>query len=220
MVFKDEWTRAAMSDDVVVVQLLLRLKESRAASSSSSFLYQFTAKSVIPRWGLRLPRSKASASSSSRCDAVWRSNNKKDDSTRCSPTTPLSWSGGSGGSPSGTADGFEESSRPRSKVSLSHSLYVFRFFVFGFFASWSLLCQVSFCLSVDRNTHGECLDSRLAQCAGGWSCLRIFVCPSSRRWRIHVFWKPKPLSSLFFFFYHLCLSSSSVFTMSSKAFCF
>lgn len=136
MVVKDEWTRAAMSDDVLVVELLLRLKESRAASSSSSLLYQFTAKSVIPGWGLRLPRSKASASSSSRCDAVWRRNNKKDDSTRCSPTTPLSWSGGSGGSPSGTADGFEESSRPRSKVSLSHSLYAFRFFfVFGFFAS-------------------------------------------------------------------------------------
>lgn len=130
MVVKDEWTRAAMSDDVLVVELLLRLKESRAASSSSSLLYQFTAKSVIPGWGLRLPRSKASASSSSRCDAVWRRNNKKDDSTRCSPTTPLSWSGGSGGSPSGTADGFEESSRPRSKVSLSHSLTLSMLFAF------------------------------------------------------------------------------------------
>ncbi|PRQ26672.1 putative transcription factor bZIP family [Rosa chinensis] len=121
LVAKDEWTSAAMTDDVLVVELLLRLKESRAASSSSSPLlhYPFTAKSVIPRWGLRLPRSKASgsAASSSRCDAVCRRNNsKKDDSTRCSPTTPLSWSGGSGGgSPSGTADGFEESSRPRSK---------------------------------------------------------------------------------------------------------
>ncbi|KAL6215057.1 hypothetical protein ACLB2K_014488 [Fragaria x ananassa] len=125
MVAKDDWTRAAMTDDVLVVELLLRLKESRAATSSSPLLQScFTAKSVLPRWGMRLPRSKAAAAaSSSRCEAVWRRSNKskKDDSTRCSPTTPLSWSGGSGGgSPSGTADGFEESSRPRSKVNAAY----------------------------------------------------------------------------------------------------
>jgi hypothetical protein len=33
---KDEWVRAAMTDDAVVVELLVGLKQSQAASSSPS----------------------------------------------------------------------------------------------------------------------------------------------------------------------------------------
>lgn len=126
---KDEWMRAAMTDDMLVVELLVRLKQSQAASplksSPSSMMFPL-------RWSVRMPRTKAA-----RCDAQ----RKRGDSTRCSPTTPLSWSGGA--SPSGTADGFEESSRlvsrsssnPRSKVFSLHFLCLFTFFPF--------LCLVS-----------------------------------------------------------------------------
>ncbi|GMY29221.1 hypothetical protein FCV25MIE_24463 [Fagus crenata] len=102
MMVSDEWVRAAMTDDTVVVQLLVRLKQSQTASSSSSL--KSSPKAVVPlRWGLRLPRSRPPTM---RCDAVSR--RKDADSTRCSPTTPLSWSGGA--SPSATADGFDDSS--------------------------------------------------------------------------------------------------------------
>ncbi|XP_050216275.1 uncharacterized protein LOC126667362 [Mercurialis annua] len=111
---RDHWVRTAMTDDTVVVELLVRLKQSQAAPSSKI-------QPVIPfKWGLRLPRSKsvssgaAVASSSLRCEHDVVSRRKDgESSTRCSPTTPLSWSGGAGGgsadSPSG--DGFEETSR-------------------------------------------------------------------------------------------------------------
>ncbi|KAB2629261.1 hypothetical protein D8674_034056 [Pyrus ussuriensis x Pyrus communis] len=114
MVVKEEWTRAAMTDDVLVVELLLRLKQAQAAGPSCPMLQSL----LTLRWGVRMPRSKA-ASSGSRFDGgvlhQRRSGkNGADSTTRCSPTTPLSWSGGTG-SPSATADGFEESSCPRSK---------------------------------------------------------------------------------------------------------
>ncbi|KAG6643751.1 hypothetical protein I3843_08G008400 [Carya illinoinensis] len=97
---RDEWVSVAMTDDTVVAELLVRLKQSQAASSS---LKSWT-RAVVPlRWGLRQPRSR---SVSLRCDAVPPI--KEADSTRGSPTTPLSWSGGA--SPSATADSFEESS--------------------------------------------------------------------------------------------------------------
>jgi hypothetical protein len=132
MMVSDEWVRAAMTDDTVVVQLLVRLKQSQTASSSSSL--KSSPKAVVPlRWGLRLPRSRPPTM---RCDAVSR--RKDADSTRCSPTTPLSWSGGA--SPSATADGFDDSSfhtsvsyaATRSKVFfLTFSLPLFlKFFFF------------------------------------------------------------------------------------------
>ncbi|KAL0016481.1 hypothetical protein SO802_003550 [Lithocarpus litseifolius] len=97
MTARDEWMRAAMTDDMVVVQLLVRLKQSQAASSSSSLKSQ--PRAVVPlRWGIRQPRSR---SATLRCDGAV-SRRKDADSTRCSPTTPLSWSGGA--SPSATAD--------------------------------------------------------------------------------------------------------------------
>ncbi|XP_008219703.1 PREDICTED: uncharacterized protein LOC103319888 [Prunus mume] len=116
MVVKDEWMRAAMTDDMLVVELLVRLKQSQtAASSSSSPLLE----SIPLRWGIRLPRSK-SASSASRFDGVVSPGRRQPRSPgpapppRSSPPPPLPGSGGTG-SPSATADGFEESSCPRSK---------------------------------------------------------------------------------------------------------
>ncbi|KAK9279910.1 hypothetical protein L1049_013594 [Liquidambar formosana] len=106
---KDEWIRAAMTDDSVVVELLLRLKQSYAAPPSKDT-------AVLPplRWGLRQPRSRPAL----RCDAV--SFRKEGEPTRVSPTTPLSWSGGA--SPSAaTADGFEASSRPTSRSPVGRS---------------------------------------------------------------------------------------------------
>ncbi|KAF3447063.1 hypothetical protein FNV43_RR12243 [Rhamnella rubrinervis] len=106
---KDEWMRAAMTDDMLVVELLVRLKQSQASSPLKSPPPAQT--SMFPlTWSVRMPRSK-----SARCDAVSQ-RKRGGDSTRCSPTTPLSWSGGA--SPSGgTAD--EESSRPTNRSSSS-----------------------------------------------------------------------------------------------------
>ncbi|KAL2346684.1 hypothetical protein Fmac_000684 [Flemingia macrophylla] len=98
MMLNDDWVRAAMTDDTVVVDLLLRLKQT--VNRKSHLLLPFS-------WGVKQPRSRsrlaaaAAAAAASRCDAAV--------STRCSPTTPLSWSGGA--SPSATADGYEDSSR-------------------------------------------------------------------------------------------------------------
>ncbi|WRX33985.1 hypothetical protein QQP08_026472 [Theobroma cacao] len=121
---KDEWVRAAMTDDNVVVELLVRLKQAQAVPSAP--------KSAVAalRWGMRQPRSK---SMSMRCDA------KKDGDfnvgTRGSPTTPLSWSGGGGAASPSTAGGFEETSRhalrsPPAAPSRSKEL-VFRCVILG-----------------------------------------------------------------------------------------
>lgn len=98
----DEWVRAAMADDSVVVELLVRLKKQTHHVAKSA---------ATLRWGIRQPRSR-----STRCDVV--SLRRKDgvesatNSMRASPTTPLSWSGGgsaAAASPSATAD--DETSR-------------------------------------------------------------------------------------------------------------
>ncbi|KAL5785992.1 hypothetical protein ACOSQ2_008384 [Xanthoceras sorbifolium] len=111
---KDEWVRAAMTDDSVVVELLVRLKQAQAQAAMP------VAKSVAVaelRWGIRQPRSRSL--STMRCDGAGSQRGGKggdsatSNSRRASPTTPLSWSGGGGGavSPSATADAFEETSR-------------------------------------------------------------------------------------------------------------
>ncbi|KAM7257357.1 hypothetical protein ACFE04_013098 [Oxalis oulophora] len=102
----DRWMRAAMADDTVVVELLLRLKhQSHASSSTSSPMMMFK------HWGIRRPRTR----SLNRCDGAFVANVKREkvttasgDTTRFSPTTPLSWSGGAGSSSPFTAvDGGE-----------------------------------------------------------------------------------------------------------------
>nr|GMD45719.1 uncharacterized protein LOC109169564 [Ipomoea batatas] len=77
---KDDWIAAALMDDAVVVEMLFRLKDSYLSppppSDASLFL------SLPPfHWGNRQPRSKP---------PKWSA------TARRSPTTPLSWSGGSG----------------------------------------------------------------------------------------------------------------------------
>lgn len=118
---KDDWVGAALTDDSVVVELLVRLKQTQAAKSMVTPL-------AALRWGMRQPRSR-----SLRCDAVSQRGKEGDstNSARASPTTPLSWSGGGGAaSPSATGDAFEETSRHRpssvrSKVCVFLSLYTF-----------------------------------------------------------------------------------------------
>ncbi|GLT85275.1 hypothetical protein SLE2022_034680 [Rubroshorea leprosula] len=102
MVVKDEWLRAAMTDDSVVVELLVRLKEAQAALPST--------KSAVTglKWGIRQPRSR---SVTMRCDGSNKKDGDSNISTRGSPTTPLSWSGGGGAVSPSTIDGFEETSR-------------------------------------------------------------------------------------------------------------
>ncbi|CAO2816902.1 unnamed protein product [Amaranthus hypochondriacus] len=105
---KDDWFSAAITDDNIVAGLLLRLKESPSPSSSTTSIRpaSFILKPLPPSWGLRLPRSKPNTtSSSSHVPVVCHGTKKRRESTRRSPTTPLSWSCG-GASPS---DGCDES---------------------------------------------------------------------------------------------------------------
>ena len=69
MVVQDDWTRAAMTDDMLVVELLLRLKQVQAAGPSSSLRSSspMSQSLLTLRWSVRMPRSKA-ASSGSRFD--------------------------------------------------------------------------------------------------------------------------------------------------------
>ncbi|CAN6553262.1 unnamed protein product [Malus baccata var. baccata] len=112
-----------MTDDVLVVELLMQLKQAQAARPSSPMSLSL----LTLMWGVRIPRSKT-ALSGSRFDSsvlhqMRSGKNGVDSTTRCSPTTPLLWSGGTG-SPFATANGFEESSCPRSEVPLSFSHFL------------------------------------------------------------------------------------------------
>ncbi|KAJ4952214.1 hypothetical protein NE237_029046 [Protea cynaroides] len=95
---EDEWVRKATMDDSLVVELLMSL---RHASIPEKRL-----EALLPKWGMKQPRSRQIP----RCNNVQA---KKDgESRRASPTTPLSWSGGTSFSGSGAVDGYEESSHP------------------------------------------------------------------------------------------------------------
>uniref|UniRef100_A0A1J3DP20 Uncharacterized protein n=1 Tax=Noccaea caerulescens TaxID=107243 RepID=A0A1J3DP20_NOCCA len=94
----DDWTRSAMRDGGVVAELLVSLKEAKVT-------HVLIANPTVAalRWGIRQPRSR-----SPRKEAESAKN------SRCSPSTPLSWSGGCGGSsssPSAYVDGYEATSR-------------------------------------------------------------------------------------------------------------
>ncbi|KAK8645225.1 hypothetical protein V6N13_119068 [Hibiscus sabdariffa] len=104
MTVKDEWVRAAMTDDSVVVELLIRLKQAQSAPPASK------SAAVALKWGIRQPRSKPM---SMRCDA--KRDGDFNASSRRSPTTPLSWSGGGGAASPSAADGFEETSKQVSR---------------------------------------------------------------------------------------------------------
>ncbi|KAL3838563.1 hypothetical protein ACJIZ3_023154 [Penstemon smallii] len=116
---KDEWIREALTDDTVVVELLLRLRQS---ASEPPFNKPSLSPSLPPqRWGLRHPRSKSVTVM--RKDYSTSTTTASTSATRCSPTTPLSWSGGSA-SPSGdsTRHPSDPSFSVRSKGSLDYEI--------------------------------------------------------------------------------------------------
>lgn len=90
----DDWVKAASCDGVLVAELLIRLHHSPPSPPPS----------VLPlKWSIRQPRT--------------RSLVHKSGVTRGSPTTPLSWTGGStshsgGAAPPTAVDCSEESSKP------------------------------------------------------------------------------------------------------------
>ncbi|KAK7325282.1 hypothetical protein VNO77_29442 [Canavalia gladiata] len=96
----DDWVKLAMADDSLVVDLLLRLHRPPPPPCLNL------------HWTVRQRRSR----SVPRHAAA----NKKADSTRASPTTPLSWSDGTSAS-GGAVDGYEESSRPTKLAETSRS---------------------------------------------------------------------------------------------------
>ncbi|KAL0463959.1 UNVERIFIED_CONTAM: hypothetical protein Slati_0283500 [Sesamum latifolium] len=96
----EEWVKAALTDDTMVVELLVSLHAAAPTPLKQA---------ALPlEWSVRQRRSKP----------VSVGNPKKQQSQRASPTTPLSWSGatslsgGSAGSGGAAAGGSEESSRP------------------------------------------------------------------------------------------------------------
>lgn len=133
-----------MADDSLVVDLLLRLHRSPPPPPCLNL-----------HWTVRQRRS--------------RSAHNKAESTRASPTTPLSWSGATSAS-GGNLDGYEEYSRPskptqtsRSKVRLSLSLFA------------SALTRLA-CL-----THSFLVSSRLSKTPNNKLCFCV-LCGSITRW--------------------------------------
>lgn len=95
---EEDWVKAAMADDTVVVNLLVRLNQvSPTKTESPAFPFD---------WSVRQRRSKPVMLQAA-----------KKLTARASPTTPLSWSGATSHSGGGAVDGFEESSQPTLKPS-------------------------------------------------------------------------------------------------------
>ncbi|MED6119712.1 hypothetical protein PIB30_014083 [Stylosanthes scabra] len=114
----DDWVKLAMADDSLAADVLIHMKHSQDKS-----IFTMPLRPVVPSWGARKRRTNLMAASraatSSAAAAAVNSARKKEpvsddteeDSTRCSPTTPLSWNG-SGASPSSAADGCDDSRSP------------------------------------------------------------------------------------------------------------
>lgn len=109
----DDWVKLAMNDDVTVADLLYRLKQAG---------YQRRQRRAPPPgraepplrlyWSVRQRRSRPLTRQHHHDVEIMKNKkDKKAEPTRASPTTPLSWSGATSVS-GGTADGFEESSKP------------------------------------------------------------------------------------------------------------
>uniref|UniRef100_A0A7N0T9Y2 Uncharacterized protein n=1 Tax=Kalanchoe fedtschenkoi TaxID=63787 RepID=A0A7N0T9Y2_KALFE len=117
----DDWAAAAMAEDALVVDMLLRLK--RSTRHGRPWAGRLAADLAPAGWGATQPRS--SSASAGVHSGAKRSEERIGRSRRCSPSTPLSWSGGSGGG----VDGCEASCLPaanrspssRSKITLAGS---------------------------------------------------------------------------------------------------
>ncbi|ESW22787.1 hypothetical protein PHAVU_005G181100 [Phaseolus vulgaris] len=103
MFHDDDWVNLAVADDSLVVNLLLRLHHPPPPPLPPL--------SVHLHWTVRQRRSRS---------VRRHAPHKKPESTRASPTTPLSWSGATSAS-GGNLDGYEESSRPTSLPQTSRS---------------------------------------------------------------------------------------------------
>ncbi|XP_060184647.1 uncharacterized protein LOC132614248 isoform X2 [Lycium barbarum] len=97
---KDDWISTALSDDTVVADLLFQLKHHHPTHTPAMGL---------SGWGSHKPRSKPSSNTSVKKAYIT--------TTRCSPTTPLSWSGGTASPSDGASD---LSSAFRSKGTFTH----------------------------------------------------------------------------------------------------
>ncbi|KAL4313001.1 hypothetical protein GQ457_01G047860 [Hibiscus cannabinus] len=111
---EDEWVKQALTDSTLAAKVLLSLFQPK---SPPPWAGNATSQALQLEWSVRQRRSKQSLK-------------KKSESTRASPNTPLSWSGGVSFSGSGSGDGYEECSRPplkpvdkaRSKVSTTNKI--------------------------------------------------------------------------------------------------
>uniref|UniRef100_A0A7N0U889 Uncharacterized protein n=1 Tax=Kalanchoe fedtschenkoi TaxID=63787 RepID=A0A7N0U889_KALFE len=132
----EDWAAAAMAEDALVVDVLLRLRQSTRRQARGELVGKLAADLAPAGWGARQPRTSASAAgaSGSKSVVVMASECRRKSrerigrrGRRCSPSTPLSWSGGSGGG--GGVDGCEASSPhmtnrspvSRSKITLAGS---------------------------------------------------------------------------------------------------
>ncbi|XP_059639977.1 uncharacterized protein LOC132282345 [Cornus florida] len=114
MTSDDDWVKAAMADDSIVVDLLVRLNDTvppppKGQQQQQQQQQQHFSSSLLPLdWTVRQRRSRTTIHPK-----------KPTTAARASPTTPLSWSGGATSLSGGgcAADGFEESSQPTLKRS-------------------------------------------------------------------------------------------------------
>ncbi|XP_061340096.1 uncharacterized protein LOC133286667 [Gastrolobium bilobum] len=97
----DHWVKMAMVDDSLVANLLLRLHQPNKPTASPS---------LNVHWTVRQRRSRRRSLA-----------DKKTESARASPTTPLSWSAATSASADARDGGFEDSSRPTKPVDSSRS---------------------------------------------------------------------------------------------------
>ncbi|KAK4267625.1 hypothetical protein QN277_024378 [Acacia crassicarpa] len=112
----DDWVKLAMSDDSLVVDVLLHLQQAPPPTTTTNNNYSSC---LHLNWTVRQRRSRSAPRH------VGLSANKKDEPTRASPTTPLSWSGATspsgGGGGGAAADGSEESTRHTKPLKTSRS---------------------------------------------------------------------------------------------------
>lgn len=141
MTEEDEWVHVAFNDDTLVVELLLNLSQPeqppppprrrRRRRFAGDLAKEGAVLALSVDWSVRQRRS------SSRQVMMTRSKKGSDSSSsRASPTTPLSFSGGTSVSGGGAGDGFDEATTSaslpakliaasRSKVCLASSFLYF-----------------------------------------------------------------------------------------------
>ncbi|KAH9715558.1 hypothetical protein KPL71_021102 [Citrus sinensis] len=113
MTEEEEWVKTAMSDDSIVVEMLLRLHQAEPRPAPRLAPRKKGAAPVLQlEWSVRQRRSRQKV------------RRKKGDATRASPTTPLSWSGATSVSGGAADGGFEESSKPSKPIDNARSKVV------------------------------------------------------------------------------------------------